>query len=453
MFQVINPYSKEIVAEYEYTTGENIEKSLNILYKNRSTAHNIPVYQRADILNQLGDLLVKHKESLARLIVIETGKTITDARVELDRAKATCEATAVEIRSLKGETLNSDAYGSTRQRIGVVNWFPLGVVYCITPFNFPINIGIHKIAPAFAAGNAILYKASEFNYLSCEYLIKLCYEAGIPKDILLPVYPESNYYARINADSRVQAINFTGGTQVGRQITSEAGMKPLLMELGGNDPFIVMEDADIKYAVSVAISQRFGTAGQRCTAPKRFYIHADIKDEFIDQLVKETQKLVVGDPMSDSTFVGPVIHEKAACQIQQRIQQACKMGAQLLAGGQRENSIVFPTILDSVSDDAEIIVEETFGPVIPIQSFKKLDEVIQKVNRSEYGLQSAVFTKDIGIARRLYDSLEVGALIVNDGPGFRAEHFPFGGVKSSGLGREGVGYSIRAMSQQKLWVI
>jgi acyl-CoA reductase-like NAD-dependent aldehyde dehydrogenase len=284
-------------------------------------------------------------------------------------------------------------------------------------------------------------------------LLNLCYEAGIPNDILRGIHPSPNQYASINADRRLHAINFTGGTQAGTAIASQAGMKPLLMELGGNDPFIVMPDADIESAVDIAIAQRFGTAGQRCTAPKRFFIHQQVKAKFIEQLVEKTKQLSVGDPMDDQTFIGPVIHESAARQIHERIKQACYLNAKLLVGGQREGSIVFPTVMDEVPMQADLIAEETFGPVIAMQSFERLEDVIQKVNRSQYGLQAAVFTQDMQVAQRLYQNLEVGALIVNDGPGFRAEHFPFGGVKASGLGREGVGYAIKAMSYQKLWVI
>ncbi len=453
MFQVYNPYTQELLAEYQYSTNEEIDKTIATLKDHQSKIAQMPVYQRVDVLFKLKSLLSENKEKLATLVVQETGKTITDALIEIDRAISTIEATAAEIRSLKGETLPSDAYPPNRQKLGITDWKPLGLIYCITPFNFPINIAMHKIAPAFAAGNAILYKASEYNYLSSQFLLELCYQAGIPKEVLQPIYPSPDQHQKVNQDSRINAINFTGGSFAGKLITQQAGIKPLLMELGGNDPLIVCDDGDLTLAVQVAIQQRFGTAGQRCTAPKRFFVHKEVKTSFIDALVEASKSLIVGDPMNSNTFTGPLIHQQAALLVEARIKEACSLGAKCLLGGQREASIIWPTILDDVPPESSLVHEETFGPVIPIQTFSELNDLPHMINSTDYGLQAGVFTESLSTARWLHDSLDVGALIVNDGPGFRAEHFPFGGVKASGIGREGAGYAIRAMSQAKLLVI
>lgn len=248
-------------------------------------------------------------------------------------------------------------------------------------------------------------------------------------------------------------INFTGGEAAANAIASAAGYKKLLLELGGNDPLILMPDGDIEAAVNASINQRFATAGQRCTATKRVYVHAAVYDSYRDLLLTQTAKLVTGDPAKDDTFVGPVIDSRAADEIERRIQQAVEHGAHLAAGGARVGNVIEPTVLEDVPDDCDLVSKETFGPVLPLRRFTDISEVIALVNASPFGLQAGVFTKDIELARQLFDELEVGTLAINDGPGFRAEHFPFGGVKESGIGREGIRYAIREMSYQKTLVI
>jgi acyl-CoA reductase-like NAD-dependent aldehyde dehydrogenase len=259
--------------------------------------------------------------------------------------------------------------------------------------------------------------------------------------------------AALIAHPQIQAINFTGGTAAARAIARAAGFKKLLLELGGNDPLIIMPDADIDKAVAAAINQRFATAGQRCTAAKRLFVHREVYPRFRDALVARTAQLAVGDPALEATFVGPVINARAADEISERIDDVLTRGAVLAFGHQREGNLLSPTILEQVPDDADLVTEETFGPVIPLRSFDSLEEVIELVNASPYGLQAGVFTQNLEVIRRLFEELEVGLLASNDGPGFRAEHFPFGGVKDSGIGREGVKYAIREMSYQKTLVI
>jgi acyl-CoA reductase-like NAD-dependent aldehyde dehydrogenase len=326
-------------------------------------------------------------------------------------------------------------------------------VLCITPFNFPINIALHKIGPAIAAGNTVLFKPGPQNTASSQLLVKLCYEAGIPQDVLQLSVPALEDMSRLVAHDDISAVNFTGGTAAANAIAAAAGYKKLLLELGGNDPLIVMPDGDLEAAVAAAINQRFATAGQRCTAAKRLFIHGDVYDRFRDLLVQKSTALKVGDPMDDDTFVGPVIHSGAAAEIRSRIEDAIEKGATVALGNRYEGAFVYPTILENVSTDCELMVEETFGPVMPLCRFTDVEDIIPVINNTAYGLQAGIFTQNLGLVRYLFEQLDVGTLACNDGPGFRTEHFPFGGVKQSGVGREGIKYAVREMSVVKTLVI
>ncbi len=452
-YQVINPYSQALLGEYDYDTWDLVVEKLALLKQGRASLKAIPAFERADILRRLAELMEEHAEQLAELITRETGKTISDSRVEMTRAINAAIASSEESRQISGEALDSDAYGPARGKIGVVCWRPLGTILCITPFNFPINIALHKIGPAFAAGNSVLFKPGPQNTASSQLLVRLCYEAGIPQECLQMSVPDVADMSALVAHADVSAINFTGGTAAANAIAQSAGYKKLLLELGGNDPLIVMPDGDLEAAVNAAINQRFATAGQRCTAAKRLFIHASVYDEFRDLLVQKSSQLKVGDPMEEDTFVGPVIHQAAANEIRARIEDAIEKGATVALGNQYQDAFVYPTILENVSSDSELMHEETFGPVMPLSAFNHVEDIVVLINNTAYGLQGGVFTQDLSVIRYLFETLEVGTLAANDGPGFRTEHFPFGGVKESGVGREGIKYAIREMSFVKTLVI
>ncbi|TLM73920.1 sulfoacetaldehyde dehydrogenase SafD [Microbulbifer harenosus] len=452
-YQIINPYNGELIEAYDFHTREQVTQAIDTLVAGRKIQQATPAFQRSNILLKLAHLLLERKEDLARAITEETGKTISDSRVEIDRAYNTALASAMEARNINGEALDSDAFPPMREKIGVVLWKPLGTVLCITPFNFPINIAVHKIGPAFAAGNTILFKPGPQNKRSAELLVELCYAAGMHRSVLQLLTPDIEATSYAVKHPQIQAINFTGGTAAANAIAANAGYKKMLFELGGNDPLIVMPDADLDAAVNATINQRFATAGQRCTAAKRLFVHSEVFDTFAEKLVAATAKLKVGNPAEDDTFIGPLIHTAAADEVQARIDAAVNSGANVLFGHKREGNILWPTILSNVPDDAELVAEETFGPVVPLRKFDDESELISLINSSPFGLQAGVFTQNLALAKRLYNQLDVGLLAVNDGPGFRAEHFPFGGVKESGVGREGVRYAIREMSYQKTLVI
>lgn len=452
-YQVINPYSQELLGEYSYDNWDGVCEKLTRLKHGRETLKAIPAFERSDILRRLSELMEERAEQFAELITRETGKTISDSRVEMTRAINAAIASSEESRQISGETLDSDAYGPARGKIGVVCWRPLGTILCITPFNFPINIALHKIGPAFAAGNTVLFKPGPQNTASSQLLVRLCYEAGMPKNSIQLSVPDVSDMAALVAHSDVSAINFTGGTAAANAIAQAAGYKKLLLELGGNDPLIVMPDGNLEAAVNAAINQRFATAGQRCTAAKRLFIHSSVYDQFRDLLVQKSAALKVGDPMADDTFVGPVIHQAAANEIRARIEDAIEKGATVALGNRYEDAFVYPTILENVSPECELMHEETFGPVMPLCAFDRVEDIVPLINNTAYGLQGGVFTQDLSVIRYLFEALDVGTLAANDGPGFRTEHFPFGGVKESGVGREGIKYAIREMSFVKTLVI
>lgn len=452
-YSLLNPFNNAPIGEYEYTSWQQIESILGTLKAGQRKQRQTAAFERANVLAKLAELLKANAEKLATMITEETGKTISDSRVEMNRAYNAAIASSEEARQISGEALDSDAYGPMGNRIGVVCWRPLGTIFCVTPFNFPINIAIHKIGPAYAAGNAILFKPGPQNTASSKFLVELCYEAGIPQEVLQFCMPKIEDLDRINSHPDVDAINFTGGTAAANAIAAAAGYKKLLLELGGNDPLIVMEDANLEKAVTAAINQRFATAGQRCTAAKRLFVHEKVYAEFRDLLVKKSSELVVGDPMKDETFVGPVIHQAAANEIRGRIESAIEDGATVALGNRYEGAFVYPTILENVSETSEVMIEETFGPVMPLFKFNEVEDIIPIINNTAYGLQGGIFTNNLALVRHLFEELEVGTLAVNDGPGFRTEHFPFGGVKESGVGREGIKYAIREMSFTKTLVI
>lgn len=451
-YQVINPYTMKSIADVNYTSKEDAFLALETLDSGKILQKKMAPFQRADILEKLAGLMKRDREKLAIQITQEMGKTFNDSLVEIDRAITTITLSSQEAIRIHGEVLNSDAFAPARGKRGMVEHFPLGIVFAITPFNFPINLSVHKIGPAFAAGNCILFKPGPQNYLSGKMLTDLCHEAGMPEETFQMVNPDIPVMSELCSHPLINCISFTGGVVAAKSIAQKAVLKKLLFELGGNDPLIVMPDGDVKAAVTTAINSRFGTAGQRCTASKKIFIHDSRYEEFKSLLISETKKLTIGDPMSKNTFIGPVVNARAADEIMKRLNQAIEMGAKILHGNKREGNIIHPTIIENLNEECDLIKEETFGPVLPLIIFSKIEEVISKLKRSAFGLQAGVFTHDMRTIKLLHEELEVGALIVNDGPGFRVEHFPFGGMKESGLGREGVAYAIREMSALKTLV-
>lgn len=452
-FKAFNPFDNSLLGEFNFHSKAQVDQTIELLKKGKETQANLSAHERAQMLENFAKELEKNSEKMAKLITDEVGKTIQDSRVEMQRSINTIMAASHEARMIRGEVLDTDAYLPKRKKVGVVFKKPLGIILCITPFNFPINLSMHKIAPAIASGNCVFFKPGPQNYQSGKLLVEIAHSAGIPKECIQFCYPEIADLSDVIASDDINCISFTGGTKTADAIAKNAGRKKLLLELGGNDPLILMSDGDLDLAVQTTINQRFATAGQRCTASKRLFIHESVYDEFKTKLVEKSSKLVIGDPKNEDTFVGPVVNTAAADEIEKRINDAINSGAVCLRGNKREGNIIHPTILENVPLEAQLIADETFGPVVPLIKFNELSEVIKIVNSAQFGLQAGVFTNNIKVIEKLFESLEVGALAVNDGPGFRAEHLPFGGVKDSGLGREGVRYAMEEMMYLKTLII
>ncbi|MCB9091492.1 MAG: aldehyde dehydrogenase family protein [Halobacteriovoraceae bacterium] len=449
LYEIINPYDQSVVGCYEFASEETIERKLNLLSQSRKQVASIAAYNKAKVLQNLSLLVQENKEEIAQIISKEMGKPIRESRVEVERSVTVALCSSHESRRIEGEILDCDAYSDNKGRKCHVHIKPIGTVLAITPFNFPFNLAMHKIAPAFAAGCNVLFKPGPQNYLSGKYLVDLCYQAGMPEEALQLCMIDIPQMQKVIEDSRIHCINFTGGVKAAQIIGSQAGYKKLIMELGGNDPLIVCPDANIEKAVETAIAQRFGTAGQRCNACKRVYVHEAIYKNFKSLLIEKSKILVIGNPLDEATQIGPVINSASAILIDERIQQAVSGGAKVLAGNKRVNNIIYPCILENLSEELPLVADETFGPVIPLFKYTDLDEVIEKINKSSLALQAGVFTNDLEVIKKLFDGLETGTLNVNDGPGFRVDHMPFGGVKSTGIGREGIRYAIREMSVLK----
>lgn len=402
--------------------------------------------ERRALLERLAALIARDAEELARTISDEMGKTITEARNEVRRAQNTLRLSGDAATFLDGEVMHCAIVAGGADRQAIVTLKPVGVVAAITPFNYPLNLLCHKLGPAIGAGNALVAKPSPKAPLAADHLVRLTVEAGFPRDLVQVVHGGAETALAL-ARAPIDLLSFTGGPQAGLALKNATGLVRCLMELGGNDPLIVMPDADLAAAAQTAVAQRFEIAGQSCAAVKKLFVHETVRAPFAEQLLALTRAVPYGDPARNDTAMGPVIDTAAATEVMARIQEAMAGGAKCLAGGSRDGTLVAPTVLADMQPDCRLLQHETFGPVIALRSFSDLDACINEVNTSAYGLQAGVFTNDHAVIRRLSRQLQVGGLMVNEGPDFRAEHVPFGGVRTSGLGREGVRIAMREMSE------
>ena len=410
--------------------------------------HSTPA-ERRSLLDALAARVAAEAESLARLISDEMGKTIFEARNEIRRAGNTLRLSGDAATFLDGEVLHCGIVEGGADRLARITYEPVGIVGAVTPFNYPVNLLCHKLGPAIAAGNAVVAKPSPKAPLAAARLAELALDAGWPKHLLQVVHGGAEAALAL-ARAPIDLLSFTGGPVGGLALKAASGLVRCLMELGGNDPLFVMPDADLDRAVATAIAHRFEIAGQSCSAVKKLYLHADIADAFVERLVPAVSRHRVGDPGRDDVDMGPVIDLAAAEEVEARIAATVAGGAKCLAGGRRDGTLFAPTVLADVAVDAPVVADETFGPVIAIRTFRDPAEAIAEVNASSWGLQAGVFTNDHAVVKRFTRDLAVGGVMVNEGPDFRAEHVPFGGVKSSGLGREGVRITMREMSETKV---
>jgi len=452
--EVRNPYDNAVVAKVALADETAFHRAADAAVAAAPAMARLPAYERAAILMRVSAAIAADREAIAKTIAAEAGKPLKDALTETDRAAMTFHVAADEARRMFGEVIPMDLAPHGEGRIGIVRRFPIGPIAAISPFNFPLNLSAHKLAPAIAAGNPIVLKPATKTPLSALTLGRLLREAGAP-DGAVHVLPMSREVGdRLVTDERFRLLTFTGSSPVGWAMKARAGRKKVILELGGNAAVIVNDDADVAFAAKRVAVGGFAFAGQSCIAVQRVYVHDSVFEAFAAELVRLVEALKVGNPLDPSTDVGPMIEEDEAARVDAWVQEAVAAGARVLTGGRRLGGALYaPTVMTNVPSDAKVCTEEVFAPMVGLWRFSRLEDAVAEVNRTRFGLQAGVFTRDLPGAFLAYDALEVGGVIINDVPTWRIDHMPYGGVKESGLGREGPRYTIEEMTEPKLMVI
>ncbi len=448
--EVKNPYDGQVIDTVPIAHLQTAQLAIDEANKAKSSLVEMSAFKISNKLLNVCEKLTQNREEFAKLLTLEVGKPINESLVELDRSIETLKLAAEEAKRIYGESVPLDAGLNGKGFFAFTQRLPLGVVAAITPFNYPLNLTIHKIAPAIACKNTVIVKPPTEAPLT---VMKFC-------ELLNEEFPDgvvnviTGYGSEIGdylvCSPEIDKISFTGSVTTGLMISQKAGMKKVTLELGGNDPLVVLKDADIEKAVKGVINGAFLNAGQVCMGVKRIIVEEEIADEFAKKLVGETEKLVMGNPLDKTTTLGTLISEKAAMQVEQTVDMAVKEGAKILTGGKREGAFYGATVIDNVKPDMDLIVNETFGPVAPIIRVKSLDEAIEVANDTEYGLQAGVFTSDYSAAMRCANEIEAGTVFINKQSTFRTDNMPFGGFKNSGVGKEGIKYAVEEMTKTKL---
>lgn len=449
---ILNPANNQIVDTVPSGSLVDIKRALNAASQSKTVINDMSSRKVSRILYNIYEDVLKNSNKLAQLITLETGKPISDSTDEIKRSVETILLSAEESKRIYGETVPLDACIGGRTALGFTIKVPLGVISAITPFNFPINLAIHKIAPAIAAKNCVVLKPSMKAPLAALKLVQIM-SRHLPPGVINGVTGHSSIIGdEMISSPLVSKVSFTGSIETGLSISKKASMKKITLELGGNDPLVVLDDADINKAVKAAVSGSFLNAGQVCIAVKRIVLHEAIANEFVSKLVSETVKLNMGDPSNNKTDVGPLIDEEAAKKVEMLVNDALNNGAELLLGGKRSDAFYTPTIIDHVKSNMKIVSDETFGPIAPIIRVNSVDEAFEVANNTEYGLQAGVFTGSIETALKAAKVIEAGSVIINRQPTFRTDNMPFGGFKNSGMGKEGIKYAVDDMTKTKLIV-
>ena len=450
---VVNPATGEEVGRTYLATPEQYDAAVTAAERAFGITRKLPAYERGRILRDIAAKVAEHRDELAEIIVAEAGKPIRDARVEVDRASLVFRLGAEEAERMHGEVIPLDLMPSSKERVGITRRFPIGPIAGISPFNFPLNLAVHKVAPAIASGNPIVLKPASKDPLVMLRLAELIEEVGVPEGMvsILPMTREMG--DKMVADDRFKLLTFTGSPAVGWRMKNRAGKKKVVLELGGNAGLIVDKSANIDWAVKRAVTGSFAYSGQTCISVQRAFIHEDIWDEFMGKFTAAAAQLKVGDPMDPTTDVGPMVDAANASRTQEWVDEAVAMGGKVLLGGKAQGTFFPPTIMTHVPVTARVCSSEAFAPLVVAFKFSTMDEAIRRVNDSDFGLQTGVFTSDIGDAWAAFNELEVGGVIINDIPSYRIDHMPYGGVKDSGQGREGLRWAIEDMTELRIMVL
>ena len=447
------PFDGAELARLPRPTAGEIEAAVSRAAAVFEETRALPTYVRVGILRRVAAALEARKEELGRTIASEAGKPIRAARTEVERAGATFSAAAAALEAWKGEMLPLDVNAASVARWGVVKRVPLGPVLAITPFNFPLNLTSHKVAPAIAVGAPVVQKPASQTPLSAIALRSLVLEAGWPADAYAVLPIAGAEAERLVTDPRLPVLSFTGSGAVGWRLKELAPRKRVWLELGGNAAAVVHSDADLDDAASRVAAGAFGYAGQSCISVQRVLVHRSVYDAFRAKLATKTAALAAGDPLEEKTDVGPMIAPAEADRAAAWVAEAVASGARVLAGGTRAGSVVLPTLLEGTDRTMKVEALEAFAPVATLAPYDDWDEALKRVNDSKYGLQAGIFTRDLRLIQRAFDVLEVGAIVVNDVPTWRADRMPYGGVKESGVGREGPAYAMEEFTEPRLLVL
>jgi acyl-CoA reductase-like NAD-dependent aldehyde dehydrogenase len=447
------PYDGVVMGRVFQARREHAEAAIAAAVKAFGTTRRLPAFERQRVLRRVAESLAHRKEEFARTVAQEAGKPLKAARTEVDRCIFTFNVAAEEATRIQGEYLSLDWQEFTAGRWGIVRRFPLGPVAGITPFNFPLNLVAHKVAPAIAAGCSMVLKPAPQTPMSSFLLAEAVQQAGWP-DGALNVLPLSNEDAGLLvSDERIKLISFTGSAPVGWDIKRRAGKKKVVLELGGNGGVIVHSDTDIAYAADRCVAGGFAYAGQTCISVQRILVERSVFQKFTDLLLAGVKKLKLGDPLDETTDLGPLIRESDAIRAYDWVQEAVRGGARLLCGGQRKGALLEPTVLTATRPEMKVNCQEIFAPVVTVEAYDDFHQAVKQINHSSYGLQAGIFTRDAKLLFSAYEELEVGGVIAGDAPSFRIDHMPYGGIKDSGLGREGLRYAIEEMTEPKLLVM
>jgi glyceraldehyde-3-phosphate dehydrogenase (NADP+) len=448
---VKNPYDGSVIDTVPDGDAKDVDRAIAAAEEGYRINRKLPVHERIRILLGAARIVEENSENFARTIATEGSKTIREARKEVMRAVQTMTISAEEARRIVGETIPFDSMPGSENRVGYYFRFPIGIIGAITPFNDPLNLVAHKLGPAIAGGNSVVLKPATVTPLSAIKLGEALMEAGLPANVLNIV---TGYGAKIGdslvSDPRVRMISFTGGVEAGERIVKMAGLKKIGMELGSNTPVIVCEDCDLDKAVELSVSGAFWAVGQNCIGVQRIYIEQRIYKRFETLFVARTRQMKVGPQLEEDTDMGPMITEGEAERIERWVNDAVKKGAKVLTGGKRKGSAYDPTVLAEVPAGCKLDKEEVFAPTVNLYPVKDLDEAIVKANDVNFGLHAGIFTQDISKAFKAIRELDVGGVIVNDSSDYRIDMMPFGGVKRSGLGREGIKFALQEMTEPRV---
>ncbi len=450
---VTNPYSGEILATVCQAESHHVNEVLESLKRSAREMAALPAHVIKTGLTKMAEGIAARHEEFARTICEEAGKPLTDARREVDRGIQTFRLSAEESTRIAGEMIPMDLTPGGEAYTASVKPFPIGPVLGITPFNFPLNLVAHKLAPCLAAGNPFVLKPAPQTPLTSLLLGEVFLSTDLPPTAL-NILPCSNALAEQMVEhSAFHALSFTGSVGVGWMLKGKAGRKRVLLELGGNAGVIIEPDANLEVAVTRCVAGGFGYSGQTCISVQRIMVQESRYEEFLENFVGQVRGLPIGDPSLETTVVGPLINDQAAERIQNWIQEAVSHGAKVQTGGQRQGRLFEPTVLTNVTSHMKVCCDEIFGPVVSVSAYSKLEEALDLVNDSPFGLQAGIYTNNLAVVSDAYDRLEVGGVLVNEIPTFRADHMPYGGIKDSGLGREGVRYAIQELTEPKLLIL